>query len=244
MSLHIPQSIQSSISKNPQACGIKNKDSLFMCANVHYIRIIGLEHPEDIVGRTDWDMPWATTACAHLFQAQDQQVIRSQKTLRILDIHPFADGAWKAYLFTKTPYINHEGHCDGTVFHGQEITQTSILEFGALLANTASYSGINPLLGQNSYLLGSLPTGSVNLTARQKEVLFFLIRGHSLKHIASTLQIAIATVGEHVDKLKEKFNATCKSELFERAIAHGFVSLIPDSLRIQQMSLALHECAD
>jgi DNA-binding CsgD family transcriptional regulator len=240
MAIQIPEAIKQRLEKNPNACGIKDATSVFRYANDHYARIMGFKHSKDIFGRTDFDMPCGTTHCAPLFRAQDQEVLKSQKKMRILDIHPFSGGEWKAYIFTKTPYFTPEGDLGGTFFHGEECTHSSILELGSLLAKTSIDSGTNPLLGQNSYLLGSIPT-SIMLSPRQKEILFFLIRGHSLKHIAATLNVTISTVSEHVEKLKGKFNALTKNNLIEKAVTQGFLSLIPDGLSIKQMSLALRE---
>src|SRR5579883_3538867 len=114
MRIQIPDTIKKKIQSNPNACGIKDRNSVFMYANAHYVRIIGLKDSEDIVGRTDFDMPCGTIECAHLFRAQDQEILISQKTMRILDIHPFANDQWKAYIFTKTPYYTPEGELGGT----------------------------------------------------------------------------------------------------------------------------------
>jgi PAS domain-containing protein len=99
----------------PGAWGCKDENSVFMYGNAEYGNIIGLPHHEDVIGRTDFDMPCDTVHCAHLFRSQDQRVIQTLTKMRILDIHPFSGGEWKAYIFTKTPMIDENQNVIGTI---------------------------------------------------------------------------------------------------------------------------------
>ncbi|QAU25394.1 hypothetical protein EO087_05330 [Dyella sp. M7H15-1] len=45
---------------------------------------------------------------------------------------PFADGQWRAYLTTKWPLYDGEGHVAGAFFHGQDITCAATVELGSL----------------------------------------------------------------------------------------------------------------
>lgn len=55
----------------PGAWGCKDENSVFLYANSEYGRIIGLPHHEDVIGRTDFDMPCDTTNLAGTFQEQE-----------------------------------------------------------------------------------------------------------------------------------------------------------------------------
>ena len=221
----------------PGAWGCKDENSVFMYGNAEYGRIIGLPHHEDVIGRTDFDMPCDTVNCAHLFRAQDKKVIQTLERMRILDIHPFA-GGWKAYIFTKIPMYDKDKKVIGTIYHGANITNSISIEIGALLSHYYVEGVKNKLLGQNNYMPSS-KFSDVKLTSRQTEVLFYLLRGKTAKKIALLLNISYRTVEEYLEQLRLKFNASNKNELIEKAMCAGFLNIIPESLFHSQLSIEL-----
>ncbi|HEY4143538.1 helix-turn-helix transcriptional regulator [Pinirhizobacter sp.] len=216
----------------PGLWGCKDENSVFMYANPAYAKAVGVKQHQDMIGSTDFDTPCDTAACAGLFQAQDKEVMVSTKPLKILDIHPFAGGEWCAYLFTKTPLIQ-QGEIIGTIFHGMDITSARTLELGSLLGRIRAGAGRE---GQVSYLVGD-QAGSVDLSPREAEVLFFLIRGKRVKDIAVLLDLSPRTIEQHVATLRHKFSATSQYELIDQAINSGYLDYIPERLFKQQMSV-------
>ena len=72
-------------------------------------------------------------------------------------------------------------------------------------------------------LLNSLidpPKAPVDLSAREREVLTYLVHGYSLAAIADTLHISIKTVSTYKSRLMQKLGCTTKSELVDYALAH------------------------
>lgn len=73
---------------------------------------------------------------------------------------------------------------------------------------------------------GSDPTRtSVTLTARQREVLQLVAEGHTMKEIASALNVSTRTVESHKYDLMEKLGLETTAELIQYAIKRGIVSL-------------------
>ncbi len=240
MTVKINPQLQQLFDQMPDAWGCKDNHSVFLYANENYCRLVGLNHPKEAIGRTDFDMPCQTSNCANLFRAQDQRVMQLNQKIRILDIHPFAGNEWKAYIFTKTPLTDPNLGVIGTIFHGVDVTSRPVIEIGALLAKMSLSDVSSPLVGQNSYMLSTHFSG-INLTQRQSEVLFFLLRGKTAKHIAVVLSISFRTVEAYIEQLKHKFSAANKEELIELAITAGFLSFIPKSLFRAQLSEELKE---
>lgn len=232
MTRAVDPSLRMLFDQMPGLWGCKDEHSVFMYANAAYGRAVGVGHHLDMVGRTDFDTPCDTAACAGLFQAQDKEVMVSARPLRILDIHPFSGGKWCAYLFTKTPLIQ-QGEIIGTIFHGVDITSARTLELGSLLGRIRAGAGQE---GQLSYLVGD-HAGSVDLSPREAEVLFFLIRGKRVKDVAVALDLSPRTVEQHVATLRHKFSATSQCELIDQAINSGYLDYIPERLFKQQMSV-------
>ncbi|GAL04473.1 transcriptional regulator LuxR family [Photobacterium aphoticum] len=151
----------------PGCWGCKDKNSIFVYANEEYGEMIGVDHHLDCIGRSDFDMPSPTIECATEFQAQDQLVITTGQRIRVLDIHPYADGRWRAHLFTKTPWKNEHDSIVGTIFSGLELKDTAILEVGHWICRAA---GMDPK-EQASFNVVQ-PQGRILLNTRESEVLF------------------------------------------------------------------------
>ncbi|ELR66533.1 Transcriptional regulator, LuxR family [Photobacterium marinum] len=220
----------------PGCWGCKDKDSVFVYANAEYGNIIGVNHHLDCIGRTDFDMPSPTVECADSFREQDNQVITSGNRMRILDIHPYSDGSWRAHLFTKTPWKSEQGDIVGTIFSGVELKDTAILEVGHWICRAAGLDRKE----QASFNL-DLHNQAVKLNTRESEVLFLLLYGKKPQYIAKVLNVSVKTVENYVLRLREKFNANSKSELLDLALDLGFGSHIPESMLKRQLSVILKE---
>ncbi|WP_070969061.1 helix-turn-helix transcriptional regulator [Vibrio sonorensis] len=224
----------------PGYWGCKDLDSVFVYANQSYAELVGLPDSQACIGLTDFDMPSPTTNCAEAFQRQDKYVIKTGKPLKVLDIHPYHDGHSRAHIFTKTPWHDEQGHIQGTIFYGQELTNTAILEVGHWVCRAtglthSSEKGLR--LGQG---FGSTHDLSVSLTTRESEVLFLLLYGKKPKQIAEVMGISIKTFESYVMRLRSKFGAHSQAQLIEIALDQGYGSQIPQTLLKTQLSVALN----
>lgn len=240
--VQIDPNMRSLFDQMPGCWGCKDSNSVFMYANKEYARIIGVKESNhlDIIGRTDFDMPCDTVNCAELFRRQDNTVVTTGKGLRILDIHPFSGKQWKAYIFTKTPLYNLDSQIIGTIFHGVDITNRESLELGSILTRMSSGITNDLLSGQNSFLLTN-QFHHIELTDREAECIFFILRGKTAKQIARILMLSHRTVEVYVENLKMKLKAQHRQELIENAIQAGFLNIIPERLLKMQLSIALSE---
>ncbi|OBU17018.1 helix-turn-helix transcriptional regulator [Photobacterium aquimaris] len=219
----------------PGCWGCKDLNSAFVYVNEEYSKIIGLKSPQECIGLTDFDMPYLSKKYAKIFQQQDLQVIESEKQLRILDIHPYADGFWRAHLFTKTALRNANNKIIGTLFSGIELKNTSLLEIGHWICRSDTATQ------QDKDKNNLNQSRTISLNTRESEVLFLLLYGKKPQYISKTLQLAVKTVENYVVRLREKFDANSKGELIEVALDAGFGSHIPESMLKTQQSIVLKE---
>ncbi|TDR73621.1 PAS and helix-turn-helix domain-containing protein [Paludibacterium purpuratum] len=241
MNFLIPSELRTLIDTQPGCGGCKDLASNYLYADQTFTSLVGLRHKEDIVGMTDLDMPCDTVECAHLFRAQDREVIESGENLRILDVQRFADKQWKSLIFTKTPLRDTAQNIVGTVFHGQELHTRELLELAALLSEICYRPhDTSWLTTPTSYTIGR-PGRGPKLSPRQEEVLFLLLRGRTARQIARVLGVATRTVEWHHTTLKEKFSAQNKSELVDRAIELGYLNNLPPGLWQRPLSIILRE---
>lgn len=222
-------------SQLPGYWGCKDLNSVFVYANTAYAKLIGFEKSQDCVGLTDFQMPSPTIHCATDFVKQDRYVIENNTSLRILDIHPYPDGSWRAHLFTKIPWLDDSQKVQGTIFYGQELSDTAILEVGHWICRA---TGLPP----ESSLIAETPTTTrfdLKLTNRESEALFLLLYGKKPHYIATIMNISIKTLESYVARLRVKFGAHSKAQLIDMALDQGYGSHIPKTLLKRQLSVAL-----
>ena len=79
----------------------------------------------------------------------------------------------------------------------------------------------------------------IDITERQAECLFFLLRGKTAKEIAKFLNISPRTVEDYIEMLKLKFSCQTKNELVTAALERGLFNMIPKKILETQLLLAI-----
>jgi PAS domain S-box-containing protein len=104
----------------------KDRNSVFLGCNQLGAKVAGLRSPEEIVGKTDYDMPW-TAEESDSFRQVDRRVMDSnQAELGIIEPQRQADGK-QAWLETnKTPLHDTDGNVIGVLGAFQDITERQI----------------------------------------------------------------------------------------------------------------------
>lgn len=64
----------------------------------------------------------------------------------------------------------------------------------------------------------------LNLTARERQVMMFLIGGDSQKEIAHKLELSPHTIGDYIKRIYQHFSVSSRAELLARFISGGIVS--------------------
>lgn len=218
----------------PGCWGCKDTESRFVHLNHAYAKLIGLQTPEELIGKSDEHMPGKLAKYAMQFRQQDKKVMESGRYMRILNIHPYPDGRWQAHVFTKVPWYGEKGEILGTIFHGQPLDQNPMLEVGQWICKAAEKSTAMPFISGDEKAKASLST-------RESEVLFFHLFGKKPQFIAHALGVSVKTIENHFANLRIKLGAATKTELVDKALENGAGCKIPDSLLKQQLTLVLSD---
>ena len=78
--------------------------------------------------------------------------------------------------------------------------------------------------GENASRLIELNCGKYNLTSRDTEIVSLIVKGHSYKLIAYTLNISEKTVAKHVSNIFSKVAVTNKVEMINKLEQREFVT--------------------
>jgi PAS domain S-box-containing protein/putative nucleotidyltransferase with HDIG domain len=131
----------------PQSIFLKDADGVFLACNQPFAAGAGLEGPERIIGKTDYDLPWAGAGDA--YRADDREVMRLNRPKRhIIEPVKTADGTTIWVDTTKVPLVNGSGTPYGVLGVFDDITErkrteAALLEGYEMLANlTAQVPGV------------------------------------------------------------------------------------------------------
>lgn len=213
----------------PGIVGIKNSDSTYKGINQLTANLLGFKNPSDIVGKTDYELPCAASQFASHYIAQDKKVFLTKKSLTTFDIQNYATG-WKIFISTKNLLQNASETDLSLIINCTDVSNTIFSRYYYNLFQIDAKKFGTKFYKSATYILNS-DHCPLLLTKKQEQCLFFLIRGKSLKEIATILGISHRTVEDHIDSIKNKLQCQTKRELIEKAIDCGFLYYLPKILQ-------------
>ena len=112
----------------PQLIFWKDRNSVFKGCNNAAAKIAGLDSPEDIIGKTDYDMPW-TVEESNFYRECDKRVMKSgEAELHIIEPQQQSDGK-QAWLDTnKIPLRDGKDNVIGILVTIEDITRYKQIE--------------------------------------------------------------------------------------------------------------------
>jgi PAS domain S-box-containing protein len=112
----------------PQAVFWKDRNSVYLGCNEVFARAAGLVTPEEVVGKTDLDLPWPP-AEAEAYRADDREVMERNRSKRhILEPLQQADGERLWIITTKVPLVDAAGDVFGVLGVYEDITERKLAE--------------------------------------------------------------------------------------------------------------------
>lgn len=214
----LPNHLNKIIDCLPGAIGIKDLNSTYIAGNNELAMHMGYDNPEKIIGLKDTDIKNQMAELASDFIQQDKTVVEHGEEQHI-DIGRYCDGEIQIHFSTKKPLYDEENQIIGTIFSCFKMQNTNLFILkDHLEINRPGF-----------YEIGGL-YDKYNLSSRESECLFFLIRGYTAKEIARRLNLSAKTIEYYIDQIKSKLSCLKKSELIEKAIDIGFIFNIPSKL--------------
>ncbi len=116
------------INSSPQSIFWKDRNSIYLGCNENFARAAGLSHPEDIVGKSDFDLPWLRED-SESYVADDAAVMASNEPkLHYTEQLRGADGKRVWIDTSKVPLTDAQGRVYGILGVIEDITQRKALE--------------------------------------------------------------------------------------------------------------------
>ncbi|KTC79092.1 helix-turn-helix domain-containing protein [Legionella cherrii] len=170
----------------------KNKTGAYIGCNDAFAARLGFDNTQKILGRTDFDLCWSDSAPS--FRLNDLQVIKNEKPRMTIETGKLLNGEIGKAMSYKLPLRSVSTHeVTGVIGIAIEFNQEDC-----------------------SVDLLSHSIHTSQLTKRQKECLFYLCKGMSIKQIAKVLMLSPRTVEHYLETVREKLNCHSLARLVEK----------------------------
>ena len=104
----------------------KNKDGTYLGCNLLHAQNLGFSSPEEIIGKTDFQLPWAEQA--DTLKAADQQVMNTKKNYTCEEEVLLANGVKACFLSKKAALLGANGEVKGVIGISFDISDQKQLE--------------------------------------------------------------------------------------------------------------------
>ena len=112
----------------PQSVFWKDRTSTYLGCNSVFARAAGLKNPEQIIGKTDFDLPWPREE-AEAYRSDDREVTENNRPkFHIVEPLERADGTRLLIDTTKIPLADEAGHVYGVLGVFDDITERTSAE--------------------------------------------------------------------------------------------------------------------
>lgn len=214
----------------PGIVWIKDQQLNYYACNHQLIKFTGLKNKDNIVGKSDFDLPWGKYA---EYYRQGDDPILNGKSITYLHPMRFSSGKEGLILTRKTPIYNSLENIAGIMGFITYLPGTRKLELIRKLSFIDS-SLQTSQEGQVQYILSD-NFDDTRISKREAVCLFYLIRGKTAKEIALILGISKRTAEKHLESIRAKLNCGSKSEVFSKALELGFVNFLPNGTFIEKV---------
>lgn len=203
----------------------KSKNHVFLDVNKEFAHHFGFKDEASLIGKSDYDLPIATSHTIEHFLAADKIVLESGLAHRFLEIYQIKYYTPKIKLTVKSTFMTDNNTITGTLGYCIDLPLT-ILQF------------CNPGLNQTSGVY-SISGFDHKLSPRENECLFFTLQGKTAKEIAIILNLSRRTVEEYISSIKQKLNCTTKRDLILYCQEKEFMHIFPESLLNRPLCLSM-----
>jgi DNA-binding CsgD family transcriptional regulator len=178
----------------------KDLNGHYLGCNDAMAQALGFNKGKDILGYRDFDLCWANAA-PH-FRMNDMKVITNEKPMMIIEAGQLIDGHESSAWSYKLPLRSRSQKTIGIICMSIPIDQQTIIAHS---------------LPQHKMSLDTFIT-SPPLPKRQKECLYYLVKGMTIKEIAHKLTLSTRTVEHYLETIKAKFNCHTRSQLIAKIV--------------------------
>ncbi|MFM0178599.1 EAL domain-containing protein [Paraburkholderia aspalathi] len=148
------QMLETVMDNIPQRIFWKDHESRYLGCNMAFARDAGLSYPEQVVGKSDSDMPWR--AFADLLNEHDKEVVTTGVPKMSFEVDLVMDGVHRTTVTSKLPFTDGDGRVIGVLGSYTDITERKRADLALRLQSRALDASVNAIL-----ITAPSPTGNL-----------------------------------------------------------------------------------
>ncbi|MEM6500808.1 MAG: PAS domain S-box protein [Cyanobacteria bacterium P01_C01_bin.89] len=117
------QLLQVVLDNIPQAVSWKDRGLNFLGCNKAFAEMVGLANPGEIVGKSDFDMPWSKAETKWIRECDQRVIDQNQPELNNIETQTRADGTEIWLDISKVPLLDSDGEVIGVLGSSNDITE-------------------------------------------------------------------------------------------------------------------------
>ncbi len=169
------QMLQLVVENIPMLVYWKDNNLVYMGCNQAFASQMGLASPADIVGKTDFDLPWK--ASAPQFREEEQQIILTDSPTLGVEESSFRPGSAQVWGRTnKIPLHDRDGKVIGLLVTSEDITERRLAEQEIEKANEKLISWVSDLEIRNKEANLLRQMGDLLQVSNEREEYFTIIK--------------------------------------------------------------------
>jgi diguanylate cyclase (GGDEF)-like protein/PAS domain S-box-containing protein len=148
------QMLEAVIDNIPQRIFWKDQESRYLGCNMAFARDAGLAYPEQVVGKSDADLPWR--ASAGMLNEHDKEVMSTSMPKMNFEVDFLIDGVHRTTITSKLPFTDGDGRVIGVLGSYTDITERKRADLALRLQSRALDASVNAIL-----ITAPSPTGNL-----------------------------------------------------------------------------------
>ncbi|NVH72594.1 EAL domain-containing protein [Paraburkholderia sp. JPY432] len=138
------QMLEAVIDNIPQRIFWKDLNSRYLGCNMAFARDAGLAYPEQVIGKSDTDLPWR--AFADLLNEHDREVASTGVPKMNFEVDFVIDGVHRTRVTSKLPFTDGDGQVIGVLGSYTDITEQKRADLALRLQSRALDASVNAIL--------------------------------------------------------------------------------------------------
>jgi diguanylate cyclase (GGDEF)-like protein/PAS domain S-box-containing protein len=138
------QMLEAVIDNIPQRIFWKDLDSRYLGCNMAFALDAGLAYPEQVVGKSDAELPWS--AFADLLIEHDREVVSTGVPKMHFEVELVIDGEYRTRVTSEQPFTDNDGRVIGVLGSYTDVTERKRADLALRLQSRALDASVNAIL--------------------------------------------------------------------------------------------------